>query len=136
MDGSMIFLIVIAFFVLIFMLSSKRLKIEKGQKPIYTTRCGGRIGIISFSIPLGRITLYPDFLVIKGVGKFVIKYSQIQRIEKAGIFGGIEIVPKNTDKFGQPIISTFYNNTVRKIINNQMKTSANTVLPQWRAGRL
>lgn len=118
--GGLLFIVIGGLFSLTIILSAKRDEREKGKKPIYSERCGGRFGLIGFSIPFVRLTLYQDFLVLSCWTRIVIEYDQIRRLEGDGILGiGIEFVTNDFNKYGQPIIWTFNKRLIVHLIKEK-----------------
>ena len=73
--------------------SSRRVPAEKGLKPIFQERCSvqvGRLGISAGSnIPLARVALYPEFIVIGFFTTTVIPYKNIAEVSLSRSLGAL-----------------------------------------------
>ena len=124
LNGSLLLLIVGGVFTLTMVLSSQRDEREKGCTPIYSERCGGRFGLINFTVPFVRLALYEDFMVISCWTRRTIEYKNIRRLQGRGLLDiGIEIVTININKYGQPIIWSFNQRQIMNIINEKIETN-------------
>ena len=53
-------------------------KIEKGHQKRFERKCGALINSINSTSPLIRLTMYDEFLVIRGIQTYVLKYKNIR----------------------------------------------------------
>jgi hypothetical protein len=60
--------------------SSRRASAELKLKPTWQARCSGKLGVLSISIPVIRVALYQDFMVIAFLGQTVIPYREIAEV--------------------------------------------------------
>ena len=88
-----IFFVLVAFIVVV-VVSKKRLTNEKGAKEILKVRCGGRFGWLSANYPVATLSLYDGFVVVGHLKKYRIDYDEITDIyeKRHGLSTGVHIV--------------------------------------------
>ena len=80
---AIIFCVLIAFVMLAPMvLARRRAPEEHGESPVFESFCSGRIGaFVGANIPMFRLSIYKDFLVICCIRPRVIPFTQLSRAE-------------------------------------------------------
>lgn len=88
MTSEIVALLVTAFvaigFLALYLLPQRRTAAERGLVARYTGRCAvfrGEGRMLFGGIPSQRVTIYDDFMVIRGVGAMVVRYSEVVEID-------------------------------------------------------
>jgi len=72
----------ILFLLMLILMSRKRSTDEKGLTPLFEEQCGGRFGLMNFTIPFVRHSFYKDFILISYAYKKVkLPYDKIKLIK-------------------------------------------------------
>ncbi len=69
---------------LVYAFAGRHLPEERGARPRYEARCGGRIGRHRHPIPFLRIAVYDHFVVLAGRRRYLLSMEAIERVEVAG----------------------------------------------------
>lgn len=103
-------IIIIALFIYFFKKRNSKLDIENNKIPLYSENCGGRFGLINFSIPFVRLTIYDKFIIISHIKKIVLNYNEIINIEiKRNIISKGLFINHNRNDIPQTIIIWSFN---------------------------
>ena len=88
--------------------SNRKAPEESGLTPIFTDRCGGRVGYIAYTGPFVRVAIYESFLVVAARKPIVLRRVDIERIafereRRSGVLGKTVNIHHRSDAVRSPI---------------------------------
>ena len=114
---------IISIFVVLTVLSHRKLEIEKGKTALYKQTRGGVIGVIRFRGPLISLRVYEEFIFI-GCGKqYVLRYHDIDRVEIKEFLGfatRIQIIHHNPDVPSKILLGTKNATKLKELIEARL----------------
>lgn len=134
LDSPLLALIVIAFgaiiFISFFFLPRRKSHEETGITPLYEERCSIRksVGFGMFAggnLPLGRVSLYDNFMVIAFLWPTLIPYSEIERVEykRHLLSKGIYIHQRSSRNQGVITLFPRYPEKVMEVLSSRVKVN-------------
>ncbi|MDX1961321.1 MAG: hypothetical protein SFU98_22320 [Leptospiraceae bacterium] len=106
-------IVIILFLILGFVLFSmskkaeKKLPLEEGKSELFSEKYGGVVGLIKYSGPYIRVTLYDEFMVIKCNDDIVLKYSEITDFKESAFLFTPSVVIEHNNKSASGKIELF-----------------------------
>lgn len=102
----------------------KRLDIEKGKTPLYSSTAGGQIGWLNYKGPFISLRIYEDFLVIVYTKTIVLRFDEIDQVEIKKWIGlvsdRIQIVHHKLNVPSKIIIGTSNPAKVKELIESKL----------------
>jgi len=118
--GIAIPVLILIVFVIIFRKKDTLHELELGKILIYQDKnCSIRTDYLHASIPLTRVSVYEEFIVISTFFKIVLYYNDIERITDT-LFWGFRIHHRNPEVSRVIIISSLRRNDLKREIENRL----------------